>query len=246
MVAFERLEHVPNCVARRRACPRVPASPKMYPSRTRDQSKSRHHGQHNIPICRVLDKPSSGLEPETPSLPWRFGSVTRVHARSLTTQLSCKPARSGASRCVARVVSDVSVLCPRSVFQRGNGRVGASGPGGHWCSLVVCVRFVSAGRRLICQLGARQPRFLLASRRLRATILQTFPIYENIAKIPIQGRMAAIADLMTSDSRVGPAIGLTWLPRVSHQAVYDALLALTGAGLVRRIPTVRFRRWRHA
>jgi Fur family ferric uptake transcriptional regulator len=47
--------------------------------------------------------------------------------------------------------------------------------------------------------------------------------------------MAAIADLMTSDSRVGPAIGLTWLPTVSHQAVYDALRALTGAGLVRRI-----------
>ena len=33
---------------------------------------------------------------------------------------------------------------------------------------------------------------------------------------------------------------------VSHQAVYDALRAMTGAGLVRRIPTVRFRRWRHA
>ena len=59
-------------------------------------------------------------------------------------------------------------------------------------------------------------------------------------------RMAAIADLMTSDSRAGPAIGLTWLPTVSHQAVYDALRTLTGAGLVRRIPTVRFRRWRHA
>jgi hypothetical protein len=29
-------------------------------------------------------------------------------------------------------------------------------------------------------------RKLCASRRLRATILQTFPIYENIAKIPIQ------------------------------------------------------------
>jgi hypothetical protein len=29
-------------------------------------------------------------------------------------------------------------------------------------------------------------RKLCASRRLRATKLQTFPIYENIAKIPIQ------------------------------------------------------------
>ena len=26
-----------------------------------------------------------------------------------------------------------------------------------------------------------------------------------------------MADLMVSDSRVGPAIGLTWLPTVSHQ-----------------------------
>jgi hypothetical protein len=44
-----------------------------------------------------------------------------------------------------------------------------------------------------------------------------------------------MADLMTSDSRVGPAIGLTWLPTVSHQAAYDVLRALTGAGLPRRI-----------
>jgi hypothetical protein len=44
-----------------------------------------------------------------------------------------------------------------------------------------------------------------------------------------------MADLVTSDRRVGPAIGLTWLPTVSHQAVYDVLRALTDAGLVRRI-----------
>ena len=34
---------------------------------------------------------------------------------------------------------------------------------------------------------------------------------------------------------VGPAIGLTQLPTVSRQAVYDVLRALTEAGLVRRI-----------
>jgi hypothetical protein len=34
---------------------------------------------------------------------------------------------------------------------------------------------------------------------------------------------------------VGPAIGLTQLPTVSRQAVYDVLRALTDAGLVRRI-----------
>jgi hypothetical protein len=44
-----------------------------------------------------------------------------------------------------------------------------------------------------------------------------------------------MSGLITSDRRVGPAIGLTWLPTVSHQAVYDVLRALTDAGLVRRI-----------
>jgi hypothetical protein len=44
-----------------------------------------------------------------------------------------------------------------------------------------------------------------------------------------------MADLVTSDSRVGLAIGLTWLPAVSHQAVYDVLRSLTDAGLMRRI-----------
>ena len=44
-----------------------------------------------------------------------------------------------------------------------------------------------------------------------------------------------MVDLITSDRRAEPAIGLTWLRTVSHQAVYDVLRALTDAGLVRRI-----------
>ena len=35
---------------------------------------------------RGFTEPSDGLEPSTPSLPWRFRSVTRVHARSLAAQ----------------------------------------------------------------------------------------------------------------------------------------------------------------
>ena len=35
-----------------------------------------------------------------------------------------------------------------------------------------------------------------------------------------------MADLMVSDSRDGPAIGVTWLPTASHQAVHNALRAL--------------------
>ena len=37
------------------------------------------------PFPGPSSKPSSGLEPSTPSLPWRFRGVTRVHARSLAT-----------------------------------------------------------------------------------------------------------------------------------------------------------------
>ena len=54
VAAIERLEHVLACVARRRACPRVAASSKMYPSRTREKSKSRHHRQHYMPTCRAF------------------------------------------------------------------------------------------------------------------------------------------------------------------------------------------------
>ena len=38
------------------------------------------------PFAGISFKPSDGLEPSTPSLPWRFRGVTRVHARSLETQ----------------------------------------------------------------------------------------------------------------------------------------------------------------
>ena len=41
--------------------------------------------KEKAPICGAFAEPSDGLEPSTPSLPWRFGSVTRVHARSLAT-----------------------------------------------------------------------------------------------------------------------------------------------------------------
>ena len=37
-------------------------------------------------ICWPFLKPSDGLEPSTPSLPWRFERVTRVHARSSATR----------------------------------------------------------------------------------------------------------------------------------------------------------------
>jgi hypothetical protein len=37
------------------------------------------------PLCGDFAEPSDGLEPSTPSLPWKFGSVTRVHPRAYAT-----------------------------------------------------------------------------------------------------------------------------------------------------------------
>ena len=42
--------------------------------------------KQKAPICGAFAEPSDGLEPSTPSLPWRFPGVTRVHARSLATR----------------------------------------------------------------------------------------------------------------------------------------------------------------
>jgi hypothetical protein len=60
---------------------------------------SRPDGNAEVPCGAVFDnknprfpgiflllEPSDGLEPSTPSLPWRFLGVTRVHTRSLTAQ----------------------------------------------------------------------------------------------------------------------------------------------------------------
>ena len=60
-------------------------------------------------------KPSDGLEPSTPSLPWRFRGVTRVHARSLATQFLLQIRPSAVQR-VCREASRVSFLmCPSCV-----------------------------------------------------------------------------------------------------------------------------------
>jgi hypothetical protein len=39
------------------------------------------------PFAGTLSKPSDGLEPSTPSLPWRFPGGMGVHARSLATRI---------------------------------------------------------------------------------------------------------------------------------------------------------------
>jgi hypothetical protein len=84
----------------RRCClrPRVPASarqsenvPVSYPRDAELVS-----GQTTKrPICRAFSKPSCGLEPQTPSLPWRFPGGTGGHGRPLaiTFLLQIAPSR---------------------------------------------------------------------------------------------------------------------------------------------------------
>jgi hypothetical protein len=64
-------------------------------------------------------KPSDGLEPSTPSLPWKFGSVTRGHARSLATQflLQIGPfEESGMGRKTSRVSFLMCPFCVRALL----------------------------------------------------------------------------------------------------------------------------------
>ena len=57
------------------------------PSRTRSPSLLERggrwflSGQHNLPLCRTF-KPSDGLEPSTPSLPWRCSTSRAKRAAS--------------------------------------------------------------------------------------------------------------------------------------------------------------------
>ena len=64
------------------------------------------------PFCRHFLKPFDGLEPSTPSLPWRFSGVTRDHARSSETQFYLQINNFG-WQAVGREASRVSFLmCP--------------------------------------------------------------------------------------------------------------------------------------
>jgi len=66
----------------------------------------------DLQVVSCLRRPSDGLEPSTPSLPWRFPGVTRVHARSFATQFLLQIGASNASG-MRREASRVSFLmCP--------------------------------------------------------------------------------------------------------------------------------------
>src|SRR5215211_5542699 len=85
----------------------------------RRRSKTRRLLRNKKPRCAgLLQEPSDGLEPSTPSYHGGFGAsraYTRSSAAQFRLEISMSGPRKHASRDVARVVSDVSVLCPRVV-----------------------------------------------------------------------------------------------------------------------------------
>jgi hypothetical protein len=75
-------------------------------------SNARDSETQKPPVCSNFIKPSDGLEPSTPSLPWRFRGVTRVHERSLAAQFFLEIAPNELST-MRREPSRVSFLmCP--------------------------------------------------------------------------------------------------------------------------------------
>ena len=83
-----------------------------YLFRTRVASCVAFLDNRNPAFTGLLRKPSDGLEPSTPSLPWRFRGVTRVHPRSLPTHFSLQIKPSETLR-MRRETSRVSFLmCP--------------------------------------------------------------------------------------------------------------------------------------
>jgi hypothetical protein len=93
---------VPRDVARARECPPVPKCTRLVPAKRRNLAIT---GNTKCPFAGLLCKPSDGLEPSTPSLPWRFPGDTRVHgwapAATFYPQI-------GPSRCVLNARA-----CPR-------------------------------------------------------------------------------------------------------------------------------------
>ena len=100
--------------------------PKLPQTATRPVSGiSRSQRNHKkAPFPGLSSKPSDGLEPSTPS--YHGGSQasredTPGQSRHSFPANQADLTATDVSRCVARVVSDVSVLCPRPVADFGNG-----------------------------------------------------------------------------------------------------------------------------
>ena len=100
-------------VARRRACPPVPKCTRLVPARNRNLAFA---GNTICLFAGLLCKPSDGLEPSTPSLPWRFTGGIGVHDRASAGMFF--PANRAVEPCLscprvpARAPADVPVSYP--------------------------------------------------------------------------------------------------------------------------------------
>jgi hypothetical protein len=75
-----------------RECPPVPKCTRLVPAKNQnlviaDNTIARFAG--------ILRKPSDGLEPSTPSLPWRFRGGTRGHGRAFAATFLLQIGQSG-------------------------------------------------------------------------------------------------------------------------------------------------------
>jgi hypothetical protein len=109
-VAIDCLECVRACVARRRACPRVHGSPKMYPSRTREPPVVPQQATLQRDLQGFCLKPSGGLEPPTPSLPF---DVRGNQSQPTATDLACF-----GGFCAGPICRCLPVVAPAGVHKR--------------------------------------------------------------------------------------------------------------------------------
>jgi hypothetical protein len=89
-------------VARVRECPPVQKCTRLVPAKRPIFAAA---GNATCRFTGFFFKPSGGLEPSTPFLPWRFQGVTRVHARPLATQFFLQIA-------LLRDVARSFLMCP--------------------------------------------------------------------------------------------------------------------------------------
>jgi hypothetical protein len=101
-VSRARPRLVSRDVARARECPPVPKCTRLVPATRHDLAITDNTRR---PFAGLFLEPSDGLEPSTPSLPWRSKGSTGVHGWTSPSTIFLQI---DASRCVARARA-----CPR-------------------------------------------------------------------------------------------------------------------------------------
>ena len=104
---LEHVQRVSRDVARARECPPVPKCTRLVPATNRNLAFA---GNIICPFAGLLCKPSDGLEPSTPSLPWRIACPQlAMPRRRLIARFSCNSAASS----LAGILSSRGLEPPR-------------------------------------------------------------------------------------------------------------------------------------